>query len=318
MTEEREALWVEKYRPRTIEDCIIPARVKKDLLEYVEKGSFPSQLYCGTPGTGKTTVAKALCNELGADYIMINGSDESGIATIRNKVKNFASTISIMSDASHKVVIFDEADYLEPKSQGALRGMIEEFHENCRFIFTCNFRNKMIDPIQSRCSVVDFNEFPQKEIDQIKVQFLKRFISILEENEIEYDKKVLAQFINLHFPDFRRMINELQRYSMSGQIDEYILRSASNDAINEIVAFLKNKNFRVMREWVEQNTSLDIHAVIDRLFDALHPLLRNESVPEMILVLDDYQDKVARGVVNMKILMAAMMTTLMMTIEFKE
>ena len=254
-----EFLWVEKYRPQTISDCILPDGLKQTFQEYVDAGEISNMLLCGTAGTGKTTVARALCNELGCDYIVINGSDESGIDVLRTKIRDFASTVSFESKA--KVVILDEADYLNPQStQPALRNFMEEYSKNCGFILTCNFKNRIIEPLQSRCSVVDFL-FPKKLAPSLAGSFFERVKSILEQEQVKYDEKVLAEIIQRHFPDWRRVLNELQRYSVSGIIDIGILSNSSQNAFKSLISLLKGKQFGDMRKWVGQNIDSDLSLI---------------------------------------------------------
>ena len=245
-----EFLWVEKYRPKTIEDCILPENIKKTFKDFLNKGEVPNLLLSGPAGCGKTTVAKALCNELGVDSYVINGSDEGRfLDTVRNNAKNFASTVSLSSEAKHKVIIIDEADNTTPDVQLLLRASIEEFSRNCRFIFTCNYKNKIIEPLHSRCAVVDF-AIKGKQKAEIATCFFKRLNSILEQERIEADKKVLAELINKHFPDWRRVLNECQRYSVGGKIDTGILAHFSDVKVNDLIKNLKEKNFPEVRKWL--------------------------------------------------------------------
>jgi len=309
------SLWVEAYRPSTLEDCILPQRLKDELSQLIKSGSIPHMMFAGSAGNGKTSTAKAICNDLGADWIYINGSEESGIDTLRTKVKSFASTVSLMSEADHKIIILDEADYLGHVTQPALRGLMEEFHKNCRFILTCNFKNRIIKPLHSRCTVVDF-EIRTEEKSQIMVQYFKRALDILDDNGIGYDKKVLAEFIQVHFPDFRRILNELQRYSQCGSIDDGILKSVGNEAVKKIIGFLKTKNYKEMRSWVDENASIDLAVLFDKMLDEVEPLLKPASMPELILILSEAQDKATRAI-NPRILLAATIVEIMMTVEFK-
>lgn len=316
MSEFEKNLWVEKYRPRNIDECILPDRLKADLKALVKDGEIPSMMFAGSAGSGKTSVAKAICNELDADYMLINGSEESGIDMLRTKVKGFASTVSLESEAKHKVIILDEADYLNPSStQPALRGLMEEFSSNCRFIFTCNFKNRIISPLHSRCTVIDFS-FTKEEKQRMMAGFFTRVLGILAENNVTVDKQVLAEFIKGKFPDFRSILNELQRYTSQGALDAGILRTASEEAVKEIQSFLRTKDFKAMRQWVDANDSLDIPTLFDKLYDRLGEVIEPKSVPELILILDDYQAK-APLVVNQRINMAACMTTLMAALQFK-
>lgn len=308
-------LWVEHYRPKSLEQCILPKRLKSELKQLISKGSIPHLMFAGSPGNGKTSTAKAICNDLGADFIYINGSEESGIDTLRGKIKSFASTVSLMSDASHKIVILDEADYLGHVTQPALRGLMEEFHKNCRFILTCNFKNRIIKPLHSRCTVVDF-EIQPSEKKYIMAEYFKRAMSILDENIIEYNKSVLAEFVKLHFPDFRRILNELQRYSQAGVIDDGILRSVGDEAIKHIIEFTKNKRYSDMRKWVDENSSIDLPMLFDKVLDEMEPLLEPASMPELVLLLSEAQDKATRAV-NPRILLAATIVEMMLTLKFK-
>lgn len=305
-------LWTEKYRPKKIDDCILPATYKKDFENFVKQGELQNMLLCGTAGTGKTTVARALCEELGSDYIIINGSEESGIDVLRTKIKQFASTISFSGKT--KVVILDEADYLNPNStQPALRGFIEEFANNCRFIFTCNFKNKIITPLHSRCTVIEFN-IPKDEKQKIAAQFFERVLSILNEEKITFNKKVVAKVVEKHFPDFRRTLNELQRYSQSGEIDEGILVNFNDANMSELVEVLKEKDWKRMRQWVTSNLDNDPTRLFRKIYDTL--LLQTNQVPNLVLIIADYQYKSA-FVSDHEINLVACLTEIMASIEFK-
>jgi len=283
-------LWVEAYRPQTISDCILPERLKKPFQEYVNQKNIPNLILSGGAGVGKTTVAKALCEEVGCDYMVINGSDESGIDVFRNKIKTYASSMSF--SGGRKVIIIDEADYLNPNStQPALRNAIEEFSDNCSFIFTCNFKQRIIDPLHSRCAVIDF-ALKGNEKTQMAGQFFKRLQSILKNESVEYDDKVLVELVKKHFPDFRRTINELQRYSKFGKIDINILTQLGDVAIGEIVKFLKEKDFRSIRSWVASN-DVDPTTLYRKLYDALYEVLQPQSIPQAVIILADYQYKQA-------------------------
>jgi len=306
-------LWVEKYRPKTVEDCILPEGIKATFQEYVNRKEIPNLLLSGTAGVGKTTIAKALCQEVGCDYIVINGSDESGIDTFRNKIKNYASSVSLTG--GRKVIIIDEADYLNPNStQPALRGAIEEFAENCSFIFTCNFKNRIIDPIHSRCTVVDFKINGSK--PKMAAQFFKRVEWILEQEGITYDKQVVAAVITKHFPDNRRVLNELQRYSVGGTIDKGILASVSDVNLSELVKALKEKDFGSCRKWVTNNLDSDATTLFRKLYDTLYESLSPNSVPQMVLIIAKYQYQAA-FVADHEINLIACLTEIMVECEFK-
>jgi len=306
-------LWTEKYRPKTIEDCILPERLKKPFQEYVNANKIPNLLLCGGAGVGKTTVAKAMCEEIGCDVMVINGSDESGIDTFRTKIKNFASSMSLAG--GRKVIIIDEADYLNPNStQPALRNAIEEFAGNCSFIFTCNFKNRIIDPLHSRCAVVDFT-LKANEKSQMAGQFFKRIQSVLQSEKVEYDDKVIAELIKKHFPDFRRIINELQRYSQFGKIDTGILSQLSDVGINDIVKYIKEKDFGAIRKWVASN-DIDSAVLFRKLYDNLYDVLKPQAIPQAVIILADYQYKQA-FVADQEINLVACLTELMVSCEFK-
>jgi DNA polymerase III delta prime subunit len=306
-------LWVEKYRPAKVEDCILPDAIKTTFQEYVNRKEIPNLLLSGTAGVGKTTIAKALCEEVGCDYIIINGSDESGIDVLRNKIKNYASSISL--SGGRKVVIIDEADYLNPNStQPALRGAIEEFSSNCSFIFTCNFKNRIIDPIHSRCSVIDFKINGNKA--KMAAQFFKRVEWILEQENIKYDKEVVAAVITKHFPDNRRILNELQRYSVSGVIDKGILSNVTDVQLDALVQGLKDKDFGSVRKWVTNNLDNDPTKIYRKLYDTLYEQLKANAVPQLVLHLAKYQYQAA-FVADHEINMVACLTEIMVDCEFK-
>ena len=309
-------IWVEKYRPKTIEECILPESAKQMFQEFLKKGEIPNMLLAGPPGIGKTTVAKALCNELGVDVYVINGSDEGRfLDTVRNNAKNFASTVSLTSDSKHKVIIIDEADNTSNDVQLCLRAFIEEFAGNCRFIFTCNYKNKILQPLHSRCAVVDFS-IKGKEKAQLAASFYKRIQDILQAEGVEYDSKVLIELINKHFPDWRRVLNECQRYSVSGKIDAGILATFSDVAVNELVKNLKEKNFPEVRKWVVSNMDNDTTVLMRRIYDALYSSLENNSIPAAVLVLAKYQYQSA-FVADQEINMLACLTEIMIECEFK-
>ena len=309
-------IWVEKYRPQTIEECILPENIKKTFREFLNKGEIPNMLLSGPPGVGKTTVAKALCNELGVDFYVINGSDEGRfLDTVRNNAKNFASTVSLSSEAKHKVIIIDEADNTSNDVQLLLRAFIEEFAGNCRFIFTCNYKNKILEPLHSRCAVVEFS-IKGKEKQEVAASFFKRLNDILEKERIESDKKVLVELINKHFPDWRRVLNECQRYSVSGKIDSGILAAFSDVAVNELIKNLKDKNFPEVRKWVNSNMDNDTTVLLRRIYDNLYTSLVSSTVPAAVLVLAKYQYQAA-FVADQEINMLACLTEIMVECEFK-
>ncbi len=309
-------IWVEKYRPKTIEECILPDNIKKTFTEFLNKGEIPNMLLAGPPGVGKTTVAKALCNELGVDYYVINGSDEGRfLDTVRTNAKNFASTVSLTSESKHKVIIIDEADNTTSDVQLLLRASIEEFNNNCRFIFTCNYKNKIIEPLHSRCAVVEFG-IKGKEKQEVAAQFFKRIKSILDQEKIESDNKVLVELINKHFPDWRRVLNELQRYSVGGKIDSGILAAFSDVAVNDLIKNLKTKNFPEVRKWVNNNMDNDTSVLFRRIYDALYEALVPNTIPAAVLVIAKYQYQIA-FVADQEITMLACLTEIMVECEFK-
>jgi len=309
-------IWVEKYRPQTIEDCILPESIKKTFREFLNKGEIPNMLLAGPPGIGKTTVAKALCNELGVDFYVINGSDEGRfLDTVRNNAKNFASTVSLSSEAKHKVIIIDEADNTGNDVQLLLRAFIEEFAGNCRFIFTCNYKNKILEPLHSRCAVIDFS-IRGKEKQQIAADFFQRINFILDKERIEADKKVLVELINKHFPDWRRVLNECQRYSVSGKIDSGILAAFSDVAVNDLIKNLKTKNFPEVRKWVNNNMDNDTSVLFRRIYDVLYESLVPNTIPAAVLVIAKYQYQIA-FVADPEISMLACLTEIMVECEFK-
>ena len=305
-------IWVEKYRPKTIEDCIIPERLKKPFQEYVNQKNIPNLLLSGGPGVGKTTVAKAMCNEIGCDYMVINGSDESGIDTFRTKIKTYASAMSL--SGGRKVIIIDEADYLNPNStQPALRNAIEEFASNCTFIFTCNYKNRIIEPLHSRCAVIDFG-MKNGEKAKMASAFFKRIQSILQSENVDYEDAVIAELIKKHFPDFRRIINELQRYSQFGKIDTGILSQIGDVSIAEIVKYIKDKDFGAIRKWVGSN-EIDPNTLFRKIYDAMYDTMKPGSIPQAVLILADYQYKAA-FVADQEINTVACLTELMVNCEF--
>ena len=311
-----EFLWVEKYRPKKIEDCILPDITKKTFLDFLEKGEVPNLLLAGPAGCGKTTVAKALCNELGADFYVINGSDEGRfLDTVRNNAKNFASTVSLSSSAKHKVIIIDEADNTTPDVQLLLRASIEEFSRNCRFIFTCNYKNKIIEPLHSRCAVVEFS-VNAKHKPQLQAEFFKRLNGILDTERIQSDTKVLVELINKHFPDWRRILNECQRYSAGGKIDSGILAHFSDVKVNDLIKHLKEKNFTEVRQWVVSNLDNDPGTILRRIYDALYDSVDPPSIPAAVLILAKYQYQIA-FVADQEINLLAALTEMMVECEFK-
>ena len=311
-----EFLWVEKYRPKTIEDCILPENIKKTFREFLNKGEVPNLLLSGPAGCGKTTVAKALCVELGVDYYVINGSDDGRfLDTVRNNAKNFASTVSLSSEAKHKVIIIDEADNTTPDVQLLLRASIEEFSGNCRFIFTCNYKNKIIEPLHSRCAVIEFS-IKGKEKQEIAAEFFKRLNSILDTERCESDKKVLAELINKHFPDWRRVLNECQRYSISGKIDSGILAHFSDVKVDDLIKNLKEKNFKEVRKWCVDNLDNDPAVLLRRIYDNLYSSLIPSTIPAAVLVIAKYQYQIA-FVADQEINLLACLTEIMVECEFK-
>jgi DNA polymerase III delta prime subunit len=311
-----EFLWVEKYRPKTIDECILPPSIKKTFQDFLDKGEIPNMLLAGPAGCGKTTVAKALCNQLGADYYVINGSDEGRfLDTVRNTAKNFASTVSLSSTAKHKVIIIDEADNTTNDVQLLLRAFIEEFSGNCRFIFTCNFKNKILEPLHSRTTVVEFS-IKGKDRQGLAASFFKRIQEILDTEGVKYDNKVLVELINKHFPDWRRVLNECQRYSSSGTIDSGVLATFSDVKVNDLVKRLKEKDFPEVRKWVVNNLDNDTAVILRRIYDACYDSMVPNSIPAAVLTLAKYQYQMA-FVADQEINMLACLTELMVECEFK-
>jgi len=310
-------LWVEKYRPKTIDECILPQELKDTFNSFVAKGELPNLLMSGSAGIGKTTIAKALCEELGLDYIVINGSDEGRfLDTVRNTAKSFASTVSLLgADNKHKVIIVDEADNTTHDVQLCLRAFIEEFHRNCRFIFTCNYKNNIIPALHSRCTVFDF-AIKGKAKASLAAQFFKRVGTILEGEGIPYDPKVVAEVIQKHFPDFRRVLNELQRYSASGSIDSGILASLSEVHIGNLASYLKGKQFSKVRQWVVDNLDNDTNTILRSLYDNLYQTLEPASIPQAVLIIGKYQYQSA-FVADQEINLLAALTEMMCECDFK-
>ena len=307
-------LWVEKYRPKTIGECVLPSGLKQTLSEFISKGDLPNLILSGGPGVGKTTAAKAMIEELGLTYMMINGSEESGIDTLRVKLKNYASTVSL--HGGRKYLILDEADYLNAQStQPALRGLIEEFHKNCGFILTCNYKNRLIPPLHSRCSVVDFT-IQKSEKKELAEQFFKKVMNILIVENIKFEPKAVAEVINKFFPDWRRVINELQRYSVSGRIDAGILVDISEINIKELMRFTKDKEYTNVRKWIINNIDNDPTRLFRRLYDNLYDYMDGSSIPHVVVILGEYQYKAA-FVADQEINMLACLTEIMARGKFK-
>ena len=308
-----EALWVEKYRPHTIADCILPEEYKSTFQSYVDRKEIPHLLLCGGPGVGKTTVAKALCDEIGCDYLMINGSDESGIDTFRTKIKNYASAMSL--GGGKKVIIIDEADYLNPNStQPAMRVAMEEFAHNCTFIMTCNYKNRIIEPLHSRCAVIEF-KLRKEDKPKMAMAFMKRATEILNTEKIPFDKAVLAEVVKKHFPDYRRVLNELQRYSVSGRIDAGILSSVADVSLNELVTSLKDQNFSAMRKWVADFGGDDPAKIYRKIYDSLYDIMDKSTIPNAVLILAKYQYQAA-FVADQELNLTACLTEMMVECKF--
>ena len=307
-------LWVEQYRPQTIDECILPTDIKETFQSFVDRGEISNLLLAGPPGCGKTTVARALCEQMNADYMFINGSEDSGIDTLRTKIKNFASTVSL--SGGKKVIILDEADYLNPQStQPAMRGFIEEFHKNCRFILTCNFKNRLIEPLHSRFSTIDF-KIANKDRPVLASKLFAKVGIILKEQSIPFDEAVVAELINKHFPDYRRILNELQRYSVSGKIDTGILANISDENLNKLITLLKEKDFTSMRKWVVNNLDNDPVVVFRRIYDTMYENLESETIPHAVLILADYSYKSA-FVADQEVNLVACLTEIMSQCKFK-
>ena len=305
-------LWVEKYRPAKVEDCILPESIKKTFQEYVNRKEIPNLLLSGSAGVGKTTIAKALCEEVGCDYLVINGSDENGVDTIRVKIKSYASSMSLLG--GRKVIIIDEADYLTANAQAILRASIEEFSGNCSFIFTCNFKNRIIDPIHSRCTVVDFKINGSKA--KMASSFFKRVEWILEQENIPYEKEVVAAIITKYFPDNRRILNELQRYSVSGSIDKGLLASVSDVQLTELINSLKVKDFASARKWVANNSDQDSSVLFRKIYDIMNDCMKPQSIPQTVLSISKYQYQAAFSA-DKEINFMAFLVELMVDVEWK-
>ena len=311
--EHAEFLWVEKYRPRKIEDCVLTSELKSTFSSFVEKGEIPNLLLTGSAGVGKTTVARAMLEEIGADYIVVNGSMNGNIDTLRTEILQFASTVSFTG--GRKYVILDEADYLNANStQPALRNFMEEFSSNCGFILTCNFVNRIIEPLHSRCSVINFNVTKQ-ELPQLAARFFKRVVGILNAEQVEFDKSVVAELVNKHVPDWRRVLNELQRYSHNGKIDAGIFVNLADESFKTLIGYLKARKFTEMRQWVAENTDSDSSALFRKLYDTAYLHIKPESIPQLVLILADYQYKDA-FVADKEINIVAAMTQIMVDVEF--
>jgi DNA polymerase III delta prime subunit len=310
----KEFLWVEKYRPKTVQDCVIPSNLKKAFQQFLDNKEVPNLLLCGTAGTGKTSVARAMLEEIGCDYIIINGSMNGNIDTLRTDIKNFASTVSFTN--SRKYVILDEADYLNANStQPALRNFMEEFSKNCGFILTCNFKNRIIEPLHSRCSVVEF-KITKEEKPKIAACFFKRVCNVLKSENVEYEEKVVAEVVTKHFPDFRRVLNELQRYSAVGKIDSGILANQFDSNIKTLFSSMKSKNFKEVRTWVSENSDIDASTFFRAIYDNASEAVRPQSLPQLIVTLADYQYKNA-FVADQEINIMACLIEIMSEAEFK-
>ena len=307
-------LWVEQYRPKDVSSCILPKNLKDTFIEFVESDNIPNLILSGGPGVGKTTIAKTMIEQIGATYMMINGSEESGIDILRTKIRNFASTVSL--EGGRKYLILDEADYLNPQStQPALRGFMEEFHNNCGFILTCNYKNRLIEPLHSRCSVIEFT-IPKSEKQNLASEFMKRVISILDTEEVKYENRVIAEVINTYFPDWRRTLNELQRYSISGEIDAGILVNLSDVNIKELMHYMKNKEFTNVRKWVVDNLDNDPVHLLRSIYDNLYEYVDGSTIPHCVVVLGEYQYKSA-FVADQEINIMACLTEIMGRVKFK-
>jgi replication factor C small subunit len=312
----KEFLWVEKYRPTKVDDCILPETIKKVFEGFVSQGELPNLLLTGSAGVGKTTIAKALCDQIGASYILINGSDEGRfLETARNKIRQFATTVSLTSGTSHKVVIIDEADNTTNDVQLCLRSAIEEYHNNCRFILTCNFINKIIEPLHSRCTVVDFRIKNEQSV-QLQGQFFERLRGILKKEDVKFEDKVLAKLIRRYYPDWRRLINECQRYSATGAIDSAILVDVADVNFDSLLSALKQKDFKTVKNWVVQHMDNDPTTIFRKIYDSTYTVLKPASIPEAVLIIARYM-KDATVVADHEINMLACLTEIMMSCEFR-
>ena len=312
----KEFLWVEKYRPNKVKDCILPESTRKVFQGFVDQGELPNLLLTGTAGVGKTTIAKAMCEEIGASYIVINGSDEGRfLDTVRNRVRQFATTVSLTSGAAHKVVIIDEADNTTNDVQLSLRTAVEEFHGNCRFIFTCNFINKIIEPLHSRCTVIDFRIKPEQAV-QLQGEFFTRLKTILTNEKVQCEDKVLAKLTKRYYPDWRRLINECQRYAASGSIDSAILVDVADINLNDLMGSLKRKEFTTVKNWVVQHMDNDPSMVMRKIYDSLYGMLKPASIPEAVLIIAKYMKDITL-VPDQEINLLACLTEIMMSCEFK-
>lgn len=309
-------LWVEEYRPHTIADCILPVNIKNSFKGFIEQKEIPNLLLCGSAGVGKTTVAKAVCDEIGASYIVINGSDEGRfLDTVRNKVRQFATTVSLTSGAAHKVIIIDEADNTSTDVQLALRAAVEEFHNNCRFVFTCNFPNKIIDPLHSRCTVIDF-KIKSDQAEKLQAKFFVRLKGILDEQSIKYEDKILFKIVKRFYPDWRRLLNECQRFASTGEISSAALIDVADITIDDLLKSLKNREFTNVKKWVVENIDNDPNLVMRRIYDVLYDSLKSASIPEAVLIIAKYQYQIS-FVADQEINLLACLTEIMMSCEFK-